>query len=213
MASTCDVVLPNGVRCLAREILRAKIDFRAGTLEADVAYWQSAADQANGIPPVGMDYPRVPLSEMPAALSGDIESAIGVYLASQSETLAGVQQRGCDVIDAAAGAARARFVTVSSAQDSTYTAKYAQAQAYIAAGSPDDASAYSWIAAEATATGKTPKETAEIIVAAGDKWANEIGPKIEGTRIAAKDKISASTTVDAALDAMREGLATLQAIQ
>ena len=104
-------------------------------------------------------------------------------------------------------------MTVSSAQDSTYTAKYAQAQAYIAAGSPDDASAYPWIAAEATATGKTSKETAEIIVAAGDKWANEIGPKIEGLRISTKDKISAATTVDAALDAMREGLASLQAIQ
>ena len=139
--------------------------------------------------------------------------AIGAYLASQSETLPDVQQRGCDVIDAAAGAARARFVTIAPAQDSTYTAKYAQAQAYIAAGSPDDASAYPWIAGEATATGKSPKETAEIIVAAGDKWANVIGPKIEGLRIATKEKISAATTVDAALDAMREGLVSLQAIQ
>jgi hypothetical protein len=36
---------------------------------------------------------------------------------------------------------------------------------------------------------------------------------LEGIRVATKDEISAATTVDSALDAMRCGLAALQAIQ
>ena len=216
MAQAVDLVLPNNIRVRWRKVLRAKLDFVSapgGTLEADVAYWISQADCDAGVPPTWIDYPRVPLSEMPVGLGADIETAIGAYLASQAETIEGVKQRACDVIDAAAVAARQRFVTTTPMQDGTYTLKFAQAEAYLAAGAPADASAYPWIALEAQETGRTPAEAAQRFVDTGTPWTMTIGPLIESKRVGFKDKVSAAETIDAALDFMREGLSALDAIR
>jgi hypothetical protein len=216
MAQAVDQVLPNNVRVGWRKVLRAKLDFVSspeGTLEADVAYWISQADSEAGVPPTWIDYPRVPLSEMPIGLGADVETAIGAYLASQAETIDGVKQRACDVIDAAAGAARARFVTTTPMQDGTYTLKFAQAEAYLAAGAPADASPFPWIALEAQETGRTPAEAAQRFVDTGTPWTMTIGPLIESKRVGFKDKVTAAETVDAALDFMREGLSALDAIR
>jgi hypothetical protein len=216
MAQAIDLVLPNNMRAGWRKVLRAKLDFvstPSGTLEADVAYWSSQADCEAGVPPAWIDYPRVPLTEMPVGLGADVETAIGAYLASQAETLDGVKQRACDVIDAAAGAARGRFVTTTPMQDGTYTLKFAQAEAYLAAGAPEDASAYPWIALEAQETGKTPAEAAQRIFDTGTPWTTTIGPLIESKRVGFKDKVTAAETVDAVLDFMREGLSVLNGIR
>lgn len=216
MGQTIDQVLSNGVRAGYREVLRIKVDFVAGNAVADVGYWLSESDRTGGAPVVSFDYPLIPLAELQASLqsAADTENAVGAFLAAQqAESLEGAQQRARDVIDAAAGTARARFVTVAPGQDGTYAFKFAQAEAYLAAGAPEDATAYPWVALEAQETGKTPAEAAQRIVATGTPWTTTIGPLIESKRVGFKDKITAATTVDAVLDLMREGLSALDAIR
>lgn len=119
-------------------------------------------------------------------------------------------------IDAAAGQACMRFVTVAPAQDARYTAKYASAQAFIAAGYPTDASAYPWISRQATHTGQTAAQVADEIIAVGDPWHDLVGPEIEAVRIAGKRAIAAlgpnptRAAVDAVVTATLAALAAIQ---
>lgn len=115
-------------------------------------------------------------------------------------------------IDVAAGKARARYLTVAPGQEATYTAKYQQALAFIAADYPSDTAAYPWIAAESSATGLTPTQTADRIKATGDAWANMLGPAIEGARIGGKDALEALTTTPEVLTSARATIAALGAI-
>jgi len=112
-------------------------------------------------------------------------------------------------IDAAAGRARSRYLTTVPGQEATYTAKYAQAQAYISAGYPADASPYPWIAQESMRSGLTPPQAADRIKATGDAWANIIGPAIEGLRIGGKDALAALLTIPAVLAHARGVIANL----
>lgn len=94
-------------------------------------------------------------------------------------------------IDAAAGAARARFITVAEGQDATYQAKYADALAFTRAGYPDGAGTqYPWVKKEAEAIGGTLRDAADGIRAVGDPWNMVIGPAIEGVRIAGKRQLA-----------------------
>lgn len=114
-----------------------------------------------------------------------------------------------DQIDAAAGRARSRYLTTVPGQEATYTAKYAQAQAYIAAGYPADTAPYPWIAQEALRTGLTHTQAADRIKATGDVWANLVGPAIEGLRIGGKDGLAALLTIPAVLAHARGVIANL----
>jgi len=90
-------------------------------------------------------------------------------------------------IDAAAGAARARYITVAEGQDATYQAKYADALAFARAGYPEaDAAQYPWVQREAEAIRGTLRQAADGIRAVGDPWNMVTGPRIEGLRIAGK---------------------------
>lgn len=115
-------------------------------------------------------------------------------------------------IDAAAGRARSRYLTTVPGQEATYTAKYAQAQAYISAGYPADASPYPWIAQESMRSGLTPPQAADRIKATGDAWANVIGPAIEGLRIGGKDGLEARLTIADVLTHCRSVIAALEAV-
>ncbi|MCB0055520.1 MAG: hypothetical protein KDE45_00780, partial [Caldilineaceae bacterium] len=117
-----------------------------------------------------------------------------------------------DQIDAAAGRARARYLTTVPGQEATYTAKYAQAQAYIAAGYPASTTPYPWIAQEALRTGLTIKQTADRIKITGDVWANVVGPAIEGLRIGGKDSLPALLTIADVLTHCRSVIAALDGI-
>lgn len=92
-------------------------------------------------------------------------------------------------IDQSAGQARARYLTVVAGQEATYTAKYLEANTYVAAGYPADLAVYPWIAAESVATGMSPTDTANRIKSTGDLWGIFKGPQIEGVRIAGKDAL------------------------
>lgn len=92
-----------------------------------------------------------------------------------------------DQIDASAGAARGRYITITGGQDATYAAKYAEALAFARAGYPEDqVHLYPWIEAEAEAIGGTPSAAADEIRANGDPWNAVLGPKIESLRIGGK---------------------------
>lgn len=115
-------------------------------------------------------------------------------------------------IDNAAGRARARYLTTVPGQEATYTAKYAQAQAYIAAGYPADTAPYPWIAQESMRSGLTATQAADRIKATGDGWSNIIGPSIEGLRIGGKDGLAALLTIPDVLTHSRSVISALEAL-
>ena len=127
-------------------------------------------------------------------------------------TLANAVVWAKDSIDAAAGRARARYLTIASGQDATYSAKYADAKAYITAGYPADATNYPWVKAEAAASGLATQQAADRIKQTGDGWAISIGPHIEGTRIGGKDKLAGLTTIADVIASAYETRTTLDAI-
>lgn len=102
---------------------------------------------------------------------------------------------GREEIDAAAGAARARYLTIAPGQDATYGAKYADALAYWRAGYPIDVEMYPWVEAEARATNVTAREAADSIRSVGDPWNMIIGPGIEAWRIGGKTALETKRTI------------------
>ncbi len=95
---------------------------------------------------------------------------------------------------------RGQYLTPGTGQALTYLCKLMDAQAYQAAGYPMPASAYPWINAEATATGKTPQAVAELIIAAGQRW-HSVGAQIEAARQQALAALKAAMDGKAVYDA------------
>ena len=86
-----------------------------------------------------------------------------------SSALANAKASAAAKIDSAAGRARARYITTTPGQDATYTAKYAEAQAYRAAGYPGNLAGYPFIAGESYPnSNRTPQESADRIINVGD---------------------------------------------
>jgi hypothetical protein len=96
-------------------------------------------------------------------------------------------------IDAAAGEARARHITVTPGQAETYFAKAAEARAYLDAGSPVDLEAWPWIAADAAAFGVSGATAANSILANRDAW-TQLGAHIEEVRLRAKAAVNAASS-------------------
>lgn len=111
-------------------------------------------------------------------------------------------------IDALAGMTRLKFITVSPGQEMTYTAKLADAQAYILAGYPD-AAPYVWINAEALATGSTPTQVADLIIYTANLW-SQAGSTIESKRMEAKQAVS-SAIDDAGIQLAEQNFITAMA--
>lgn len=115
-------------------------------------------------------------------------------------------------IDAAAGVARARFITVIPGQVESYNAKYREAQAYLAGGGASSAQAFPWLTAEAAASGSTLSATAGRIKERGDAWNLVVGPCIEALRTGGKLQLSELATIAAVIQATRIVLDHLQAV-
>lgn len=98
-----------------------------------------------------------------------------------------------EAIDAVAGEARARHITVAPGQAETYTAKAEQAQAYLAAGAPGDLSEWPWIRVDAQAFGMSGETAASSILANRDAW-TQLGAKIEEIRLRAKAAVNAASS-------------------
>lgn len=119
---------------------------------------------------------------------------------------------GKDEIDASAGKARARFLTISPGQEATYTAKYADAKAFLLEGENPDINAHPWIKQEAERTGMTYVAAATRIKTLGDYWHFTIGPAIEGTRMEGKDKLETLTGISSIVSSVRQSQQQLDQI-
>lgn len=98
--------------------------------------------------------------------------------------------RGAELIDTAAGLARSRHITTVPGQSETYTAKYQEALAFIAAGYPVELSSYPFIAGESQPhTWMTPMQAATRIATLGSYWRDVLGPAIEAIRVNGKDAL------------------------
>lgn len=113
-------------------------------------------------------------------------------------------------IDAAATRARSRNATMIDGQDAMYLLKANEAERYIAAGSPADASAYVLLSAEAAALQITPQEQAARVIAARDAWLL-VAARIEAARIGGKASLVGPSTVEAVIDAVEVAVAELDA--
>ncbi len=133
-------------------------------------------------------------------------------------TMAEVQAAALAAIDAAAGAARGRYITVATGQEATYMLKESQARAYAAAGYPAASVAtYPMVRAEAYAVygpAPTAAETmaaCDAIIAQADAWIDKAAA-IEQARIGGKRTVTGATDlagVDAACDAALTALGLL----
>jgi len=114
-------------------------------------------------------------------------------------------------VDAAAGAASTKYITVGDGQEGRYQLKAQQADAYKAAGYPADTSPYPMVQAEADATGASPQAACDNIISIRDQWVT-VAAKIEKERIAGKlaiDTLPAAATlsdIKAARDAATTAL-------
>lgn len=126
-------------------------------------------------------------------------------------TLTKVEADAHTQIDAAAGAARLRFITDVAGQQAVYMLKLVEAQALIA--SPDAVAPH--LVSEAQATGKMPLEIAQSVVARAGLWNSVVSPWIEGARIGGKVAVTAAMQAgdrEALHAAAVAAITTLQAI-
>ncbi|MFS2091701.1 hypothetical protein ACCC96_01690 [Pseudomonas sp. Pseusp11] len=107
--------------------------------------------------------------------------------------------------------ARARNATRIDGQDSMYLLKANEAERYIAAGSPVDASDYVLLKAEAEALQITPQEQANRVIEARDSWL-AVAARIEAARIGGKGSLTELATVEAVVAAGELVIAELDAI-
>lgn len=115
-----------------------------------------------------------------------------------------------DQIDTMAGVTRMRYITVVPGQEAVYVVKAQQAAAFAATGFAGTVP--SFIAAEAAATGLTPQATAERILQLEALWVGQIGPAIEGARVAGKDAVSQAVQAETINSIVASVRATLDAL-
>lgn len=132
-------------------------------------------------------------------------------------TLAEVQASALAAIDAAAGTARALYITTADGQAATYLLKAADADRYKAVGYPAaQIASYPWVLAKARAMVAAPaaadyQAAADLIIATRDAWVSK-GAAIEEARESGKRVVAAAIDV-AAVDAARAvALARLMAL-
>lgn len=95
----------------------------------------------------------------------------------------------CDKVDNEAGVFRAKFITVGAGQEMTYVFKTAEAMSWT---ENTPVSETPFLAAEALATGKTIKQTRDLVVQTASQFIF-LGSRIEGTRMGAKQIIKEAT--------------------
>ncbi len=130
-------------------------------------------------------------------------------------TLAEAQASARAAIDAEAGAARARYITVAPGQEATYLMKEAHARSYKTSGYPAaDVASYPMVEAEAKAmSGDAPsaeqiQASADGIVAQADAWITKAS-QIEQARIAGKRGVTVAADVELVGVARESAVATL----
>jgi hypothetical protein len=150
--------------------------------------------------PVGRYHPDLIWQEIdPAQPTAPYVVAGWQYVdgAFQPADLEAFKTEGAARVNAAAEAARARFLTQGQGQAMTYEAKAAEARAYLAAllgGTPVDED-YPFLKAEAEATGQAIGDLAGEVSQTSDAW-TATGATIEGLRKGALLAITNAATAD-----------------
>lgn len=133
-------------------------------------------------------------------------------MVTRAEARLDLLRRGAiEAIDAAAGQARARYITVAPGQEGVYLLKAAQAEAYRAAGYPADASPWPLIALEAEARAMTPRVLADEVLWLRDAWTAKAAA-IEAARLAGKRAVSEALHPGEVAAARDAAIATLSAL-
>lgn len=194
-------------------------DFELGTraalvLSEDGSAWLPVVDQRGEVwhdPVVGAEIEITSLGQ--TVPDGYVQGRSTVVTPDDIERL---REVGRGAIDQAAGNARSRYISAGVGQELTYQAKYADALSYLRALEtepvPTSAAAWTYVAAEATATGMTPEASATRIAVVGAYWEAVIGPSIESVRIGGKDALEGLSAVEAITNHVASVIAALNAI-
>lgn len=99
-------------------------------------------------------------------------------------------------VDIAAGEARSRYLTIAPGQELTYEQKRRNSYDFRAAGYPSDIEDYPMVKAESEATGSTPAEAADSILATAAAWTTMAAYIEKVRRKASVDIKAASAAAD-----------------
>lgn len=115
--------------------------------------------------------------------------------------LAIAKSHALSALAAAVSAARTKYAPNAEHQTVIYDVKAQEADAYIAAGRPADASPFPLLSASAAAKQRSVSEHADLIVARRAQWI-QVAAATEGLREAGEDAIRAAANVDAVNSAL-----------
>lgn len=156
----------------------------------------------NGIvqaPPVNGEEGPVERITSLAPYQGFVDQALAIIAAEDAPppvTLDALKHSARLMVDAEAGNARARFITVTPGQEMTYLEKVTQARALKIDDEEYGAEDYPLIFAEIGITAADAEGVADVILARYAAW-QQIGAVIEGTRLSAKQAIDAADSAEA----------------
>lgn len=115
-------------------------------------------------------------------------------------------------LDAAAGKARARYITIAEGQEMTYNQKHVESLAFRNAGYPEaDLSNYPFVSGEARRLKSTGQAGADFIIAMADQWRG-LAAYIEDTRLDAKADIDAETNWELIQGIADKAVAVLESV-
>ena len=114
-------------------------------------------------------------------------------------------------VDACAGEARARYITVAPGQSAVYIEKEKQSKAFKDAGYPVDETGYEFVTANKNADGVTAQVAADTVLAIANGW-KLIAAGIEEIRIGYKNQITAAVDINAVKALKNKAKALLDAI-
>lgn len=112
---------------------------------------------------------------------------------------------------AAVSAMRAKYAGAITGQDLIYNMKLAEAQAYVSAGRPADASPFPVLAASAEGRGKSVSEEADAVLATAQAWI-ALGAESERLRLAGQKAVTEADTLEAIYGARDEYAGRLAAL-
>lgn len=171
--------------------------------DAEQAHGVDASGVSLGVVPLGTAFSHTPPPPGPErGWLWSFERQAWHFTPSMSEAI----KAALVTIDAAAGAARLRYITDVPGQFATYALKLEQAKAFL-----DGGPVLPFVQAEADAMGSTATEAAQFIVATAAGW-QELAPIIEKARRTGKLAASGAQNLKGVAEAAASAVGALNAI-